>query len=141
VGVDQQQLRDLTNQYLYDDPYYSSWQDPQRSFFDEARMRSTGTLTLVEHHRCVPELIEFSNRIAYEPDGVRLVPVRQFGAGRLDPIKAVSLRTATNAGLLTRSIRLKPTRSSSRSRNAASTPATTGSPLASSRCSAPHKRS
>lgn len=91
VGVDQQQLRDLANQYLYDDPYRSSWQDPQRSLFDEAKMRFTGMLTLVEHRRCVPELIEFSNRIAYEPDGVRLVPVRQFGADRLDPIKPVFL--------------------------------------------------
>ncbi|MGH3515503.1 MAG: DEAD/DEAH box helicase, partial [Pseudonocardiaceae bacterium] len=98
VGVDQQQLRDLANQYLYDDPYRSSWQDPQRSLFDEAKMRFTGMLTLVEHRRCVPELIEFSNRIAYEPDGVRLVPVRQFGADRLDPIKPVFLEDGYQRG-------------------------------------------
>ncbi len=98
VGVDQQQLRDLANQYLYDDPFRSSWQDPQRSLFDEARMRFTGMLTLVEHRRCVPEIIEFSNRIAYEPDGVRLVPVRQFGADRLDPIKPVLLESGYQRG-------------------------------------------
>lgn len=98
VGVDQQQLRDLANQYLYDDPYRSSWQDPQRSLFDEAKMRFTGMLTLVEHRRCVPELIEFSNRIAYEPDGVRLMPVRQFGADRLDPIKPVFLEDGYQRG-------------------------------------------
>jgi very-short-patch-repair endonuclease len=89
VGVDQQQLRDLANQYLYDDPYRASWQDPQRSLFDEAKMRFSGLLTLTEHRRCVPEIIGFSNRIAYEPDGVRLIPVRQYGADRLEPIKAV----------------------------------------------------
>lgn len=89
VGVDQQQLRDLANQYLADDPYRSAWQDPQRSLFDEAKMRYRGLLTLTEHRRCVPEIIGFSNRVAYEPDGIRLVPVRQYGADRLDPIRAV----------------------------------------------------
>ena len=89
VGVDQQQLRDLANQYLRDDRYRASWQDPQRSLFDEAKMRFGGLITLIEHRRCVPEIIGFSNRIAYEPDGIRLVPVRQFGADRLDPISAV----------------------------------------------------
>jgi very-short-patch-repair endonuclease len=98
VGVDQQHLRDLANQYLYEDPFRSSWQDPQRSLFDEAKMRFTGMLTLVEHRRCVPEIIEFSNRIAYEPDGVRLVPVRQFGADRLDPIKPVLLESGYQRG-------------------------------------------
>lgn len=87
VGVDQQQLRDLGNQYLYDDPWRATWQDPQRSLFDEARMRFRGMLTLVEHRRCVPEIINFSTRIAYEPDNVRLIPVRQFGADRLAPIR------------------------------------------------------
>lgn len=89
VGVNQQQLRDLGNQYLYDDRFRATWQDPQRSLFDEARMRFSGMLTLVEHRRCVPEIIGFSNRIAYEPDGVRLIPVRQFGADRLEPIRTV----------------------------------------------------
>ncbi|HEV2782295.1 MAG TPA: AAA domain-containing protein [Actinophytocola sp.] len=91
VGVDQQQLRDLAGQYLADDPYRASWQDPQRSLFDEAKMRFSGLLTLTEHRRCVPEIIGFSNRIAYEPDGIRLIPVRQYGADRLEPIKAVFL--------------------------------------------------
>lgn len=89
VGIDQQQLRDLANQYLADDRYKASWQDPKRSLFDEALMRYGGHITLVEHRRCVPEIIGFSNRIAYEPDGVRLIPVRQYGADRLEPIKAV----------------------------------------------------
>lgn len=91
VGVDQQQLRDLANMYLSDDPYRESWLDPKRSYFDEANMRFGGRITLTEHRRCVPEIIGFSNRIAYEPEGIRLVPVRQYGAERLDPIKVVYL--------------------------------------------------
>ena len=91
VGVDQQQLRDLASQYLGDDPYRSAWQDPQRSLFDEAKMRYRGLLTLTEHRRCVPEIIGFSNRVAYEPDGIRLQAVRQYGADRLAPIQAVNV--------------------------------------------------
>ena len=91
VGTDQQKLRDLAHQYIAGDPYIASWQDPQRSLFDEAKMRFGGLITLVEHRRCVPEIIGFSNRIAYEPDGIRLIPVRQYGADRLDPIKPVFL--------------------------------------------------
>ncbi|MBO4208638.1 AAA domain-containing protein [Micromonospora echinofusca] len=89
VGVDQQHLRDLAAQYLYDDPYRASWQDPKRSLFDEAKMRFTGLIPLTEHRRCVPEIINFSNRIAYEPENIRLIPVRQYGADRLEPIKPV----------------------------------------------------
>jgi very-short-patch-repair endonuclease len=98
VGVDQQQLRDLAAHYLADDPYRSSWQDPQRSLFDEAKMRYGGLLTLTEHRRCVAEIIGFSNRVAYEPEGVRLVPVRQYGADRLEPIKAVHLPEGYTVG-------------------------------------------
>ncbi|MFC5947050.1 AAA domain-containing protein [Pseudonocardia lutea] len=98
VGVDQQELRDLGAQYLHDDRFRSTWQDPQRSLFDEAKMRYSGMITLVEHRRCVPEIIGFSNRIAYEPDGVRLIPVRQFGADRLEPVKPVFVRDGYEKG-------------------------------------------
>lgn len=98
VGVDQQALRDLANQYLHDDRYKASWLDPARSLFDEALMRYGGQLTLTEHRRCVPEIIGFSNRIAYEPNGIRLVPVRQFGADRLEPIKITRTADAYEEG-------------------------------------------
>src|SRR3954465_5318388 len=52
-------------------------------------MRFGSKLTLIEHRRCVPEIINFSNRIAYEPENIRLIPVRQYGADRLEPIKPV----------------------------------------------------
>lgn len=99
VGVDQQQLRNLAAQYLFDNDYRSTWQDPQRSLFDEAKMRFSGMLTLTEHRRCMPEIIGFSNRIAYEPDGIRLIPVRQYGADRLEPIKPVYLKDGYVQGI------------------------------------------
>lgn len=89
VGIEQQQLRDLANQYLPNNPFKASWQDPKRSYFDEATMRFGGKITLIEHRRCVPEIIGFSNKIAYEPEGIRLLPVRQRPSGSLAPIKSV----------------------------------------------------
>ena len=98
VGVDQQQLRDLAKLYISHDIYIASWQDPKRSYFDEASMRFGGRIPLTEHRRCVPEIIGFSNRIAYEPEGIPLVPVRQFGAERLEPVKAIYLADGYEAG-------------------------------------------
>lgn len=86
VGVEQQQLLDLSRQYLYDETFHANWEQPTNSLFDIAKMYFNGMLTLTEHRRCVPEIIEFSNRVAYEPAGVTLNPVRQVGAERLPPV-------------------------------------------------------
>jgi very-short-patch-repair endonuclease len=91
VGVDQQQLRDLAKLYLYDDPHRSSWEDPKQSFFDEAVKRFGSRLTLLEHRRCVPEIIGFSSLVAYEPENIHLRPVRQVGSDRLEPIRTVRI--------------------------------------------------
>lgn len=98
VGVDKDKICQLADQYIRDDLYKASWQDPQRSLFDEANMRFGGRLTLTEHRRCVPEIIGFSNRIAYAPEGIRLIPVRQFGSDRLPPIKTVFCETGYQRG-------------------------------------------
>ncbi|MDO4686066.1 MAG: AAA domain-containing protein [Corynebacterium sp.] len=95
VGVSEQEIRKLADQYLKDDDDKTAWCDPQRSLFDVALARFGGRLTLTEHRRCVPEIIEFSNQIAYEPDNIRLVPVRQPAVERLDPIKVVHTPFAT----------------------------------------------
>lgn len=98
VGVDQQQLRDLASQYLYDHRFKASWQDPKLSLFDAASIWYGSKRTLVEHRRCVPEIIGFSNRIAYEPENIRLVPVRQFGADRLNPVIPVHVPSGFETG-------------------------------------------
>ncbi|GLZ79466.1 hypothetical protein Afil01_42730 [Actinorhabdospora filicis] len=86
VGTVEQQLIDLAHRHLPDMQDRSAWSDPKHSLFDEANLRFREKLTLREHRRCVPEIIGFSNRIAYEPEGIRLIPVRQYGADRLDPV-------------------------------------------------------
>lgn len=98
VGIDQQELRDLAQQYLYDHRYKEAWQDPKLSLFDAAFNWYGSKRTLTEHRRCVPEIIGFSNRIAYEPDNIRLTPVRQFGADRLPPVKAMHVPTGYETG-------------------------------------------
>lgn len=89
VGIDQQLLIDLRKQYLYDFPQGHLWEAPQTSFFDLANIKYGDVITLREHFRCVPEIIGFSNQVAYEPEGVSLIPLRQYGTDRLEPIKTV----------------------------------------------------
>lgn len=98
VGVDQTTLRSLADQYLQGDPHKSAWQEPTRSLFDEAGRVYGAPVTLTEHRRCVPEIIGFSNQIAYEPNGIRLVPVRQVGADRLAPFVVEHLPNGLSHG-------------------------------------------
>ncbi len=87
VGVKIDTVNGLGEQFLADNLHRATWTDPKRSLFDEAAMRFPSRLTLLEHRRCVPEIIGFSNKIAYEKDDVRLVPVRLYGVDRLPPIR------------------------------------------------------
>lgn len=98
VGIDQQQIIDLERQYLEGIKFADSWADPTNSFFDDASLRFGGKITLTEHRRCVPEIINFSNRIAYEPENIRLEPVRQVGVDRLAPFKIVHTRHGYQQG-------------------------------------------
>lgn len=104
VGVEQQQLLDLSRQYLHDETFHANWEQPTNSLFDIAKMYFNGMLTLTEHRRCVPEIIEFSNRVAYEPAGVRLNPVRQVGAERLTPVCPVYVEDGYETGSTSRRV-------------------------------------
>ena len=57
-------LQGIPNSHLY---------DGQISIYDLARQSFGGTTCLVEHFRCVPEIIQFSNKISYEG---RIKPLR-----------------------------------------------------------------
>ncbi len=87
-GLDISEVHALVRNYLGN---VSAWlkrlyRNPGTSFFDQAKLRTT-TVTLKEHFRCVPEIIAFSNQHFYEPVGITLVPVRQYGTDRLPPLK------------------------------------------------------
>ena len=88
VGVSLEQVQRLQREYLADIPFADLYA-LDSSLFAQAAIRFPKQVVLREHFRCMPEIIEFSNRIAYQQQ--TLLPLRQFGADRLDPIKTVYL--------------------------------------------------
>lgn len=89
VAMDVTKLNDLAHQFLAGNRFRPNFADSTRSLFDEAKMRFGDVITLTEHRRCVPDIIGFSNEVAYEPDGVKLVPVREPGVSALEPVVPV----------------------------------------------------
>jgi very-short-patch-repair endonuclease len=81
VGQDLGVIQNLIFQYLRGIPN-SHLYDGQISIYDLARQSFGGTTCLVEHFRCVPEIIQFSNMISY--DG-RIKPLRDASRVHLRP--------------------------------------------------------
>jgi hypothetical protein len=88
TGVTIEQVDALQRQHLRDFGLRDLL-DPKESLFDQAKVRYSGEIWLTEHFRCMPEIIEFSNRYVYAPLNKRLEPLRQFGQDRLTPLKRV----------------------------------------------------
>ena len=95
VGVDMLEVARLQRQHLEGLPFQQEF-GPTSSLFDQADIRFGNRVVLREHFRCMPEIIEFSNRISY-PDK-SLWPLRQYGTDRLDPIKTVYLEHGYREG-------------------------------------------
>jgi len=81
VGQDLGVIQNLIFQYLRGIPN-SDLYDGQISIYDLARQSFGGTTCLVEHFRCVPEIIQFSNVVSY--DG-RIKPLRDASRVHLRP--------------------------------------------------------
>jgi very-short-patch-repair endonuclease len=81
VGQDLSVIQNLILQYLRGIPN-SDLYDGQISIYDLARQSFGGTTCLVEHFRCVPEIIQFSNMVSY--DG-RIKPLRDASRVHLRP--------------------------------------------------------
>ncbi len=83
VGTAEQRIQELTNRFLQNQPHGSEM-TPDKSIYDLARVVFAGnSVMLKEHFRCVPAIIEFSNREFYEGD---IKPLRVPKANeRLDP--------------------------------------------------------
>jgi very-short-patch-repair endonuclease len=56
--------------------------DGKTSVYDLAQQSFGGTIRLLEHFRCVPDIIQFSNHFCY---GGEIRPLREEGASRLRP--------------------------------------------------------
>ncbi len=81
VGQDLGIIQNLIFQYLHGIPNADLY-DGQISIYDLARQSFGGTTCLVEHFRCVPEIIQFSNMISYD---WRIKPLRDASCVQLRP--------------------------------------------------------
>lgn len=83
------EVQQIVNRHLANDPRKANWGNADLSLFDECKAAFGNMITLTEHRRCVPEIIGFSNQIAYIPENIRLIPVRQTGSQAIQPVKTV----------------------------------------------------
>jgi very-short-patch-repair endonuclease len=95
VGVNRSDVQMLIKNYLYDFSYASSF-DIESSLFDHGGIRFGSKITLREHFRCMPEIIEFSNSLCYSTDP--LIPLRQYPPDRLEPLRAVYVEKGYKEG-------------------------------------------
>lgn len=88
VGVDANTMTPHINRHLKDIPF-ANYYGTEFSFFDHAKRFCDGVTVLREHFRCMPEIIEFSNKYFYAPDGKGLYPLKQYSENRLEPLMSV----------------------------------------------------
>ena len=88
VGVDANTMTPHIKRHLNGIPF-SDYYGTEFSFFDHAKFFCDGVTVLREHFRCMPEIIEFSNRYFYAPDGKGLYPLKQYSENRLEPLATV----------------------------------------------------
>ncbi len=81
VGQDLGVVAHLIEEYLEGVPNHHLY-DEKTSIYDLARQSFGGTIRLVEHFRCVPEIIQFSNQLSYD-GGIR--PLRDASKVALKP--------------------------------------------------------
>ena len=73
VGIDESAVHELISQHIPDLPQ-AELLDIKTSLYDLSKMRFPGVIMLREHFRCLPEIIEFSNQLAY---GNAILPLRE----------------------------------------------------------------
>ena len=73
VGTDESAVHELIRQHIPDVPQ-AELLDIKTSLYDLSKMRFPGVIMLREHFRCLPEIIEFSNQLAY---GGAILPLRE----------------------------------------------------------------
>lgn len=83
VGTAEEKVKELVGRFLGNQPFGSEM-TPDKSIYDLARVVFAGnSVMLKEHFRCVPAIIEFSNREFYQND-IRALRVPKANE-RLDP--------------------------------------------------------
>jgi very-short-patch-repair endonuclease len=83
VGINRDDVELLRSRHIPHLPL-ADYFDLDHSFFDQAYLRFGNRIRLCEHFRCMPEIIQFSNALCYSNEP--LLPLRQFGDGRIEPV-------------------------------------------------------
>lgn len=92
-----QPIFDRLDDYLADVPEYLRLAfTPKSNLFSLLGTRFGGVVRLREHFRCMPEIITWSSKQFYAD--TPLVPLRQFGADRLPPLRTVYVPNAVTEG-------------------------------------------
>lgn len=97
IGITDEDILKLQNKYFKDINFpFGRDLNLKTSFFDISYIMFKDTITLREHFRCMPEIIGFSNLISYRDKP--LIPLRQYPANRLEPLKSVYLPHGVREG-------------------------------------------
>lgn len=92
-----QPIFDRVDDYLRDVPdYLRTAFTPRSSLFSLLTSRFGSVIRLREHFRCMPEIIGWSSRQFYADQP--LIPLRQYGADRLQPVKTTYVSGAFTEG-------------------------------------------
>ncbi|MBC6415700.1 MAG: AAA family ATPase [Bdellovibrionales bacterium] len=97
IGIKDENVEIIQKKYLSD---IHSDMHPELigkdSYYDYCEIVSPRNhhVQLREHFRCMPEIINFSNRISYS--GTPLIPLRQYGSSRLEPLKTTYVKEAVS---------------------------------------------
>jgi len=81
VGLKTEKIQGLIDELLGDVPNRQLY-DGKTSVYDLARQSFGGTIRLLEHFRCVPEIIEYSNQLCYAGD---IKPLREASSAKVGP--------------------------------------------------------
>jgi superfamily I DNA and/or RNA helicase/very-short-patch-repair endonuclease/transcription elongation GreA/GreB family factor len=97
VGINSETVLTLIKKYLKNTDFREHY-GIDYSFFDHSKIFVDNTIVLREHFRCMPEIIDFSNKHFYLPENKGLFPLKQYSNSRLQPLANHFVPNAETSG-------------------------------------------
>ena len=91
LGIIDADVESLKKKYLSNVKFFD-YIGREYSYYDYCDISFKSRIQLREHFRCMPEIIQFSNKLSYS--GRPLIPMRQYGSTRLEPLKHTFIENA-----------------------------------------------